>query len=493
MDEYNKMKIFIFGCSKRAKNIESALSKIKSIEIIGYVDNDNEKWGSYFFGRKVYSPDEAYITYSKNEAIYFLIAPQNFLSIKKQLKELGAKRIFAHLFELLDSVRAIKEDFDVEGNNKILLVSNGGLPREDNRYRSGFVHRRILAYKRSGVDLDSYGYTGVMGIDRYEYDGNLVYEGDGYGLSYLMSRNDYSKILLHFPTEEILYYIEKYISDTSKVYIWLHGFEILNWERRIFNYTSEEIENNYTILTNKDEANNKFFRRIFNKRNYNFVFVSNWLKDIVEEDIGMLPRHYRIIPNYIDTDLFQYIRKEKEEVSKVLLIKSNNTRMYANDIAAKAIENLSARECFSQMEFNIYGDGVLFDDNYKDLIEKDYSNVHIHRKFLTQSEVSELHRSHGIFLCPTRQDTHGVSMCEAMSSGLVVVTNNVAAIPEYINNTVGVLCDDEDYIGMADALERLFNDRSLFMQYSKSAPEFINEKCGYANTIQLELDMMNQV
>jgi len=45
---------------------------------------------------------------------------------------------------------------------------------------------------------------------------------------------------------------------------------------------------------------------------------------------------------------------------------------------------------------------------------------------------------------------------------------------------------------MADAIERLYYDRDLFLQYSKKAPGFIREKCGFANTIQKELDMINE-
>jgi glycosyltransferase involved in cell wall biosynthesis len=40
---------------------------------------------------------------------------------------------------------------------------------------------------------------------------------------------------------------------------------------------------------------------------------------------------------------------------------------------------------------------------------------------------------------PSRTDTQGVSRDEAMSSGLVPVTNAVAAIPEFVDDTVECL------------------------------------------------------
>jgi glycosyltransferase involved in cell wall biosynthesis len=492
--EDHKIRIFIFGCSKRAQAIEESLAYINNIEIIGYVDNDKNKWDSYYLQRKVYSPTEAFSRYKKDESILFVIAPQNFEKIETQLRASGVERIYIHLYELLESLAEVKENYGIEKRNKqVLIISNGGLPKEDNKYRSGFVYRRLLAYKENGIIMDSYGFIRVMGMSKYEYEGNQIYEGDAYGLLHLINNNHYDTIFVHFPTEEVMQYINKYVDDTVKVCIWVHGYEVLKWERRSFNYTKEEIEEKIESLMRSNKEKEDFFRRIFTKDNYRFIFVSNWLKEIVREDMGMLPRYYQVIPNYIDSKLFNYIPKKKCDAAKVLLIKSNKTRMYANDIAAKAIEMLASRMCFAEIEFDIYGDGELFEENYHGLLEKNYPNVHIYRKFLTQIEIADLHKTHGIFLCPTRQDTQGVSMCEAMSSGLVVITNNVAAVPEYINETAGILCDNEDYIGMANALERLFYDRELFLRLSKNAARYVQEKCSYENTVRLELNMIRNL
>lgn len=44
-----------------------------------------------------------------------LIAPQNFSEIEKQLRVLGVDRVYVHLYELLESIYAIKEDYRVIG------------------------------------------------------------------------------------------------------------------------------------------------------------------------------------------------------------------------------------------------------------------------------------------------------------------------------------------------------------------------------------------
>jgi glycosyltransferase involved in cell wall biosynthesis len=487
------LRVFIFGCSMRAESIEKTLADHDSVEIIGYVDNDESKWGTLYLQRKIYSFTESFSIYNNDISVSYLIAPQKFVPIEKQLRALGVERIFVNLYELLDNISTVKADA-IMGNGKkdVLLICNGGLPKVDNKYRSAFVYRRLLAYKQCGMDIDAFGYIRSTGTNIYEFEGNQIYEGDDCSLVYLLKHKQYDKIFIHFPAEDIMYFVDKYVSETCKVFIWIHGYEVLKWARRSFNYTKEQIEKNIKQFMQADKNKEDFFRRIFIKNNYKFIFVSSWLKETVREDIGMLPKHYQIIPNYIDTDLFNYIPKKKCDVTKVLLIKSNKTRVYANDVAAKAIEVLAYRECFSEMEFDIYGDGELFEENYKSLLEKNYPNVNINQRFLTQREIAELHKANGIFLCPTRQDTQGVSMCEAMSSGLVVVTNNVAAIPEYINESSGALCGYEDYTEMADSIEKLFYDRELFLRLSENAAKFVRAQCGYDNTIQLEINMFQE-
>lgn len=51
------MKIFMFGTGNTAESILNRIPEIpKNIEIIGFVDNDSDKWGGNFWGKPIYSP-----------------------------------------------------------------------------------------------------------------------------------------------------------------------------------------------------------------------------------------------------------------------------------------------------------------------------------------------------------------------------------------------------------------------------------------------------
>ena len=498
------IKILIFGCSARAIELEKICCNISEISILGYTDNDSSKWGTKYLGRKVFSLSEFFDIYEQDKEIQILVTPLRFGTIIDQLVKIGKKRLCISLFEILKNAGLENKYKDlilnsgthelgdeVRDKDRTLLISNSGLPKNNALYRQGFVFRRLVEYRKNNVNIDAYGYIDSLYFEEYEYDDEKIFEGGENGLAYLFSIRKYKKILIHFPTKEIMQVLEPYIDEGTELICWLHGYEVLRWNRRTFNYSENEIKDNFQRLEKESEERMIFFRKLFSRRNTTIVFVSDWLKNVTKKDVGMLPESYEIIPNFIDAELFQYYEKVPGDVRKVLLVKSNKTRMYANDIAAKTIIELSERPIFGKIEFNIYGDGGLFENNYQELMDKDFHNVHIHRNFLTQKEIAEIHREHGVFFCPTRQDTQGVSMCEAMSSGLVVVTNRVAAVPEYINEHCGVLCDDENVMQMADAIEWLVMNEGKFMEYSHNATLFMRNRCGFHNTILKELELVN--
>lgn len=106
-------------------------------------------------------------------------------------------------------------------------------------------------------------------------------------------------------------------------------------------------------------------------------------------------------------------------------------------------------------------------------------------------EISSLHKKYGVFLAPTRMDSQGVSRDEAMSSGLVPITNNVAAIPEFVDETCGMLVEAEDYIGMANSIKKLYQEPELFQKLSRNAAARVRKQSGIENTIIKEIELIS--
>jgi glycosyltransferase involved in cell wall biosynthesis len=79
-----------------------------------------------------------------------------------------------------------------------------------------------------------------------------------------------------------------------------------------------------------------------------------------------------------------------------------------------------------------------------------------------------------------------------MSSGLVPVTNRVAAVPEFVDERCGMLVEAEDYRGLAEAVAKLYHDRGLFLRLSAGASEQVRRQSGPGETIEKELELLGQ-
>ncbi len=371
-----------------------------------------------------------------------------------------------------------------------VMVLTNHYPSADNLYRNMFVHKRIASYKESGMICD------VMMMNPYakecwrEFEGINVIETKGAKLLDVLESGDVKTICVHFLDREMWEMLKGYLSQIRLI-IWLHGAEIQPWWRREYNFkTKSELEEGKKQSEIRMQFWNEVFETAGEHSNITFVFVSHYFANEVMSDykITLPPEQYRIIHNLIDTEMFRYIPRDAEDRKKILTIKSFSSAVYANDLTMKGILELSKRPCFGDLEIDIYGDGNLFDKVNQPL--KKFPNVHLHKTFLTAKEIAKIHKTHGVYIATTRSDTQGVSRDEAMSSGLVPIVSNCTAIPEFVDDTCGILIPAESYVEIADAIERLYNDPELFLGLSESAAKRVRNQTSKEFTIDKEIALI---
>ncbi|KLO21176.1 glycosyltransferase family 4 protein [Marinitoga sp. 1155] len=372
-------------------------------------------------------------------------------------------------------------------NFKIMVINNG-YPSKDNIYSNVFVQKRLESYKKYNEKLDI---RVIKLIRKAPLPADYIY--NNIEVKYYLIKDVFQAyknynpniILIHF----FPYYLLNFIKSLNiPVIIWVHGFEALSWKRRLFNFTFDLNFVKY-IVSNKIQL--KYFNKLISisnsKNNIFFVFVSKWMKNTCFKDIGRTTKNYKIIPNFIDTEFFYYLPKTPDYRKKILMIRSFKSRKYATDIAVKAIKYLSKiYPNFSDLEFTIVGNGKFWKKDISKI--KNFNNIKIVKNFLNHEKIKELHGSNGILLSPTRQDSQGVSMCEAMSSGLVPITSLNTAIPEFVNTSCGYLT--KNYMEAANAIIELYENKELFIKKSKKAAEFVRNKCSFHNTIEKELNLI---
>lgn len=360
-----------------------------------------------------------------------------------------------------------------------------GYPHPDHLMGDVFVHVRAKEYaKKHEVKVFSF----FSKARELEYEGiELRFLADIDSLTTAIKEYNPDRILIHFYQSWML---ENVLQKFDlPVIIWVHGFEALGWYRRLFNFTwySPVLLNYIKKNTVQQYHFHKLIRYANRHERIQFVFVSDWMRRITETDSLAKIKRKSIIANPIDTKLFGYKEKDGEMRKKVLLLRSFDSRKYANDISVEAILKLSGKSFFEEIEFTLIGRGPFFDKLTPPL--KNFKNVSLQQTAVRQVLIPEIHAAHGVFLCPTRQDAQGVSMCEAMSSGLVPITSDNTAIPEFVTDKeTGFLTHNSDEV--AAAIETMYHQPALFMKMSKATAVSTRKLCSLNEIVDKELKII---
>lgn len=375
---------------------------------------------------------------------------------------------------------------DLADHAQQLLITNN-YPSYEDLYRNGFVHRRVLSYRENGTSLDVFRLREHEGSSYHEFENVDCITGPQQMLRKMLDSGRYRSVLVHFLSETMWDVLKDYI-DKVKVVVWVHGAEIQPFHRREHAYSALTPERRADAIASSDKRL-VFWRDLLQQmpENLKLIFVSQHFAETVMEDLGfrLPPAQWAVIHNPIDTNLFGYHTKDASFRKKILSIRPFASKVYANDLSVKAILLLAQKPCFKDFEFRIVGDGPLFKDTVAPLLS--FENVIVEQRFLTQTEIAGLHKEYGVFLCPSRMDTQGVSRDEAMASGLVPVTTRVAAIPEFVDDSCGMLAEPEDAHGLAECLVRLYDEPGIFVQMSAAASERVRRQSAADRIVTIEM------
>lgn len=386
-----------------------------------------------------------------------------------------------------------QEDFDLSLFNDhftsdVLLITPG-YPSLENKYNTAFVHTRIKAYQEAGIPVDVVVCNEIPDIKQYTFEGVHVFKCDYFYLRELLQKRPYKKILIHFFDDRYANILESVDTSETQLYFFLHGAETLyrDWPKIVSPYFGPEVVID-GALEDRFKRKDFFIKKYSHFKNAKWLFVTEWTRQRCEELLDFKFERSDVIPCLIDTELFSYERKDPELRKKIFVLrKFDDIRTYSLDTVVRVILELSRRPFFSDLEFDIYGDGSLHERILEPV--KDFENVKIHKEFLTHEQIRKVHQTHGIALFPTRFDSQAVSSCEAASSGCAVVTSDIPGVRQFIPQDLGVLCDPEQYVQYADVIEKMYYDSEYFLKVAEAESQSVQSKFDYAHTIQKELDM----
>ncbi|TQR28645.1 hypothetical protein DMB92_09090, partial [Campylobacter sp. MIT 99-7217] len=255
---------------------------------------------------------------------------------------------------IIDSVS--KEPFLTLEKSKALILTKQ-YPSYDDIYKYGFLHSRVKAYRKSNVLVDIFQISNQEKYLCREFEDIDVVRGSSELLEENLRSGKYKYILVHLIDQNMWKVLEKFINKI-KIIVWVHGAEIQVWQRREFNFenmSSQEIQRQKRL----SDQRKAFWTKLINAKhkNLHFVFVSEHFKNesLGDLNLSLEPSQYSIIHNPIDTKLFSYQPKDKEQRKKILSIRPFSSKKYANDLSIKAILELSKKDFFKDLSFKIIG------------------------------------------------------------------------------------------------------------------------------------------
>ena len=299
----------------------------------------------------------------------------------------------------------------------------------------------------------------------------------------------YRAVVVHALTPQLGALLAHHVAPESIAYFF-HGAEIRDYRRLYFNHGTQDMELQRHARDATHFARMAAARAVIRQGRSPMVFVSNYLRAVAERDTGLAIAQAHVIPNFIDVDFYRYRAKHAALARRVLLIRSFEAANYAADIAVDAILELLATPLGASLRFTVCGFGRHFRALTAPL--EAYDNVVVREGYLPREEIRALHEHHGIFLAPSRHDTQGVTMCEAMASGLVPVTHAIGGIPEYVDAACGELARNHTPAEFARCIARLAVDSASFHSKSAAAAAQMQARCAAPATIERELALIAQ-
>lgn len=366
-------------------------------------------------------------------------------------------------------------------------------PTFENRYLCAFVHARVRAYAEAGVKCDVICAFDYENYCHYKFEGISVMRMPLDSLPHALKVKKYEKVLMHFFDDKFAEAIKPQATPKTSYYIWSHGPETMYWDWPVF--TTPYFQQPQALTegqTRAFEKRDELIRELNALPNVTWVFVSPFLKSRSEELIGITFNSSHVIPNVIDETVFPFRKKDPDLRKKIFVArKFDNVNKYGLDLVAQCIVELSKREFFSELEFNIFGAGNYFHELTAHIA--DFPNVNLHQRFLTREEIAEEHGKHGIALFPTRWDSQGVSMGEAAMSGLAVVSSSIESTRYFLPDDCGLLAENiEDPKEYADIITRLVLDPDYFVSCSQSCYQKAYQTARKELTIDKEIKMISR-
>ena len=199
----------------------------------------------------------------------------------------------------------------------------------------------------------------------------------------------------------------------------------------------------------------------------NIIVNSPQSKDVIQ---NMTSSNIYVVPNGVDFDDIQKIRVEDHLKHPAILFVGGLGKVKGIDVLLNAVPII--RKEIPNLHVYIAGSGYE-DNNLKKLVEElNIENNVNFLGFISGDEKYAYYKSADIYVQPSRYETFGVVLLEAMACGKPIVASNVGGIPFVVDDgKTGLLFESENVEELAEKVILLLRDKDLRAKMGEAGRE----------------------
>ncbi len=282
--------------------------------------------------------------------------------------------------------------------------------------------------------------------EEMEHNGNKVIRLNGSKKDFFRLLSSIKKICID---EEIDCIIEHHSAPIAIIYLLIIKRENPNIKTVMYAHCSAE-----DMIRKHDRKRFWFYNSVIkyalNKVNH-IVAISNYVKNSLINEFRLLDDRITVVHNGVNLSEFVQGKPQKSTIPSLIYV----GRLIADKGVQNILKSLALLPTNIDYQFYIVGDGV-----FRSELERMTINLQLEKKvkFLgTRRDVSQLMQNSDIFIhVPNWEEGFGITIVEAMATGLICVCGKSGGIPEIINDGKnGILVERGNDKKLAKKLEEL--------------------------------------
>ena len=227
----------------------------------------------------------------------------------------------------------------------------------------------------------------------------------------------------------------------------------------------------------------KLIQRFYLKRSPTIITVSNWMKNLLEQNYGI--NDINTIYNGVDHNRFSPEKRNNfvrglDTDKPIVLFSSRMTAAKGAHYLIKAIPEIIREN--RDVHFVFSGAGAK--EPWMNILEKEGvdKSYYSFLGYLDYSELAGLYARASVFVVPSLYENLPIRILEAMSSQTPVVATNICAIPEAItHNENGILIPPRDSVAIVKGVTNMLQDHAFSEKLARNARKTVLEKFTWDN------------